>query len=174
MNRAKRKQINEVAETVLRSLNLAPPVDVREAVKLLGGEIKFLSQDSGGVAKIEKHDKGFIIWIENPSSVRNRFSIAHELGHLFLHMGYLGTDDRWKNMSTYQDAVRYRYGYSEEEYEANEFAGAFLMPEEDFRDIIEKNRIRNRVKLDPIAQHFDVSIEAVKIRGRFLGIFSWD
>ena len=55
------------------------------------------------------------------SSERRKFTIAHELGHLFLHMGYMIDSDLWEQQ---ENATFYRAGNSSEEYQANEFAAA--------------------------------------------------
>lgn len=57
-----------------------------------------------------------------------RLTIAREIGHLFLHMGYWSSDEWWKDAERY-----YRRGLEEGENEAHEFAAAFLMPEREYR-----------------------------------------
>lgn len=75
---------------------------------------------------IRKQDDGFIIYISPfQSTERRKFTIAHELGHLFLHMGYRINSDLWNKQ---MDATYYRAGDSLLEYQANEFAAALLMP----------------------------------------------
>ncbi len=125
--------------------------------------------------KIEKQGDSFQITLSpRQSSLRKRFSLAHELGHLFLHMGYIIKPSIWKESDAYVDSVYYRYGYSEEEHEANEFAGAFLMPKEEFRQTIEDLGRDGLVDLVALAQRFDVSKDAALTRGRWLGLLSWD
>ena len=63
---------------------------------------------------------------------------------------------------------------SEEEYEAHEFAGAFLMPETEFREVAESFRRENKYQVISIADHFGVSVDAASTRGRWLRIFAWD
>ena len=99
--------------------------------------------------------------------------IAHELGHLFLHMGYLVNPDKWNAIDEYYDSPKYRQGYSEEEYEANQFAGAFLMPEKEYRQFVIEYSKDNRINVNLIANHFNVSFDAALTRGKWLGIFQW-
>ena len=73
----------------------------------------------------------------------------------------------------YADGVMYRFGYSREEAEANEFAATFLMPEADFRQQVKELQRDGKVDLDLLAAHFGVSKEAARLRGCYLGIFSW-
>ena len=105
---------------------------------------------------------------------RRRFSIAHELGHLFLHLGYLIDDDLWESVDSYIDSVRHRMGYNEEEFEAHEFAGSLLMPADEFRFVANQFFADGLYPLEKIAEHFDVSSKAVKVRGCWLGVFSWE
>lgn len=174
MQQARRDQINRLAETVRATCDLTTPVDVELAVRRLRGEIKEVD-DAEIEAQIEKRGDGFRITVSTDKrETRRRFSVAHELGHLFLHMGYLIDEDRWANVGTYVDSVYYRYGFNTEEYEANEFAGAFLMPRAEFVQVANRYRSGDTYQVGPIAEHFKVSADAAKIRGRWLGLFSWD
>lgn len=101
---------------------------------------------------------------------RRRFTIAHELGHLFLHMGYLINEELWRK----QDQNVYeRSGSSEKEYQANEFAAAFLMPKEDYFRKMNESMDGNKVNTSKIAEYFNVSVEAASNRGKFLGYLKW-
>jgi hypothetical protein len=108
MEGSRTRNINRLAVAILQELELMPPVDVERAVELLGGELSLLGDESETEAMIEKKENGFVIRIKrtrDETEQRRRFSIAHELGHLFLHMGYLSTDDRWTRGNDYQDDV---------------------------------------------------------------------
>lgn len=78
---------------------------------------------------------------------RIRFSIAHALGHLVLHRNTIPT-------TTIED-------------EANEFAAAFLMPEEDIIDDLERVTIQRMIELKP---KWGVSIAALIRRAKTLGV----
>ena len=58
--------------------------------------------------------------------------------------------------------------------EANQFAAAFLMPKEEYRNILYKNVDNNNI-IDTriIAEHFEVSREAASNRGKWLGYLKW-
>jgi Zn-dependent peptidase ImmA (M78 family) len=174
MQQARRDQINRLAETIRATCELSTPVDVELAVQRLRGEIEEVD-DAEMEAKIEKLGDRFRITVSTDKHEnRRRFSVAHELGHLFLHMGYLVDEDRWSRVGTYVDSVYYRYGFKIEEYEANEFAGAFLMPRAEFVQVANRHKSGDTYQVRPIAEHFKVSVDAAKIRGRWLGLFSWD
>lgn len=92
------------------------------------------------------------------SSCRERFGIAHELGHFSLHIGVL-TGDRLT------------------ETQANRFASAFLMPRTTFgsecRLAIRGTRL-NWSGLSELKLRWGVSKAAILFRGRQLGVFSDD
>lgn len=163
----KRKQIGDIAESVRSFFKAPSPIDMEDAVKLLGGTIEFTSDSRGHEATIRKDGSGsFIIRLdENKPPFRQTFSLAHELGHLILHMGF-GKRDIWTRSEDYQESYA-RSGWSEEEYEANEFAAAFLMPSEEFRAVASKSSLKS------VAEHFGVSADAALTRGRFLGVYPW-
>ncbi|MGE4558232.1 MAG: ImmA/IrrE family metallo-endopeptidase [Desulfovibrionaceae bacterium] len=174
MNDAKREKINKLASIVRDACNLEIPIDLDRAVCCLQGKIK-RENNADFEAKVEKVDDGFVISVAaEASGKRERFSIAHELGHLFLHMGYMIDEDKWRNTSDYHDSVYYRFGHSIEEYEAHEFAAALLMPRDEFIEIAKKNLNGDAYSVAPIAEYFDVTVSAAKTRGRWLGLFSWD
>ena len=79
---------------------------------------------------------------------RQIFSIAHELGHLVLHQDSYGKDSEELN--------------DEQEFEADAFAAAFLMPNEQFMN--EWNENRGLHWVDAVLKtkrHFKVSYQSV-------------
>ena len=99
------------------------------------------------------------------SNKRARFTLAHELGHLFLHY-ILGEST---------ELVYTRLGTNQVEYDANEFAANFLMPTKLFKEVAASayDSAANTYDLSKIADQFGVSVDAAKTRGRFLGLFVW-
>ncbi|WP_395680502.1 helix-turn-helix domain-containing protein [Dokdonella sp.] len=95
---------------------------------------------------------------EGKSACRKRFGIAHELGHLALHIGVL-TGDRLT------------------ETQANRFASALLMPRHVFmgecRMALRGARL-NWPGLSALKMRWKVSKAAIIYRGRQLGVFSED
>lgn len=175
MNTSRLLQIRSIAERVRQGLELDTfPVNVDTAVERLRGTIEEGSFGDAE-AQIQKRGKGFVIKLAPTSSPeRRRFSVAHELGHLFLHMGYLIDMPKWQSIDEYTDSPRLRFGHSEEEYEAHEFAGTFLMPEAEFRRYCSNYKKGDIYQVPPIAQRFGVSNLAAMTRGRWLGLFGWD
>jgi Zn-dependent peptidase ImmA (M78 family) len=175
MDAARRRQIDELADRIRDALELNSfPIDVEQAVTRLRGELRSVPETEHE-AKIKKSGNGFVVELAPTSSdERRRFNVAHELGHLFLHMGYKINPAKWDSVNEYLDSPLYRFGYSEEEYEAHEFAGAFLMPATEFKRVAFNHKSGTTYNVVPIAEHFDVSVPAARTRGRWLSVFSWD
>lgn len=162
-----------MVDHILVFLNIQVPVDLGFLIGKLGGEIEEVKLDSDIDGLIRKKGNSFIIQInKSKPSFRKNFTIAHELGHLFLHMGFLIDEDKWNSITEFEDSYA-RKGFSKEESEANEFAASLLMPSKLFIDKVHSIVNENKVSLDELAIYFNVSSEAVRMRGRWLGIFRW-
>ncbi|MFR5264507.1 ImmA/IrrE family metallo-endopeptidase [Clostridium sp.] len=145
--------------------------DIDELVFKLGGqleEVDFIENFAD--AKITKHDDTFTITVCRQPETRRRFTIAHELGHLFLHMGY-GLDRELWNSN--ENSEFFRCQSNRLEYQAHAFAAAFLMPKELFREVMLKNYEDGSFYMDEVANYFGVSLEAAINRAKFLNMISW-
>lgn len=99
----------------------------------------------------------FVVNSGKESAARQRFDLAHELGHMLLH----------RNLS--EKCLRDSTLFKLIESQAHYFAGAFLMPEEFVRDV------PYRVTLDsllPVKSKWRVSIQAIIKRLSNLGCIS--
>jgi len=179
MTKTRRKHINELVEIIREEANLSAPVTLEQlkefVTKDLEGQVveKDLFDDRDG--QINKTSDSFIITLNNSnysSEERQKFTLAHELGHLFLHMGFLNKE-KWEKTEDYEDTVYARNGYSEEEYDAHEFAAALLMPKDKYTDIVKDNSSDGKCDTSIIADYFGVSEQAASNRGKWLGIFKW-
>lgn len=129
--------------------------DMSDVEQRLGKEISgMILRDLENEENLEDVPKAVIFVNKNDGEQRKRFTIAHELGHFFLH-----EDNKLK--------VSYRGGQSHEETEANRFAAELLMPEDLVKQEYQKFPI-----LVPreFARIFDVSAAAMEIRLEQLGL----
>lgn len=163
--------INSLTQDILNSFNIQIPIqDIDELVSLLGGSIQ-MDYSCIGSAIVKEGEFFKILLSPFQDEKRRRFTIAHELGHLFLHMGYLTNANLWKRQD---ENVYHRLGSSEKEYQANEFAAAFLMPKDAYLRVMNENIIEsNRVDTSKIAEYFNVSVDTASNRGKFLGYLKW-
>lgn len=174
MNKQLRNTINEIVEVIRKEFNIQCPITNFDKLVIdLGGEIRYSNEiQEAADATIQKIGDSFIITVsENDSYTRQRFSIAHELGHLFLHMGYLIDEEMWNKN---QENTYLRKLSGEMEYQAHEFAAALLMPRDIFISVMNKNYDGNKYyDMSKVAEYFNVSLEAAINRGRWLEKLSW-
>ncbi|MBZ9731186.1 ImmA/IrrE family metallo-endopeptidase [Salegentibacter sp. JZCK2] len=105
------------------------PIPIKKLIKNLGIEIKpeYLGDEISGLLVIE--DKRTIIgYNSSEPTVRQRFTLAHELGHHILHRS------ESSNEKLFVDKIMYRKNFTskkekKQEMEANVFASRILMPE---------------------------------------------
>ncbi len=108
---------------------------------------------------------------------RQRFTIAHELGHLVLHTGHPVHYDRAPFRINLRNAVSSE-ARDPEEIEANRFAAELLMPEAMLkRDLLEQDipglDVSDEHALETVrwlADRYKVSVQAMAIRLATLGL----
>ncbi|MGV7033464.1 ImmA/IrrE family metallo-endopeptidase [Methylobacterium symbioticum] len=162
-------RIHEFAESVAARLNFRYGAAIEPLVVRLGGRIEYKTADlsAGKLPEsiVVRAINDFVIYLPSITSiVRDRFTIAHELGHLFLHypLAAGGRNDvvmtatRWVDESN--EALQ------RAEWEANWFAAAFLMPSSDFRTAYSENHR----SIETTAAMFGVSVKAAQIRAQSL------
>jgi Zn-dependent peptidase ImmA (M78 family) len=100
---------------------------------------------------------------------RQRFTMAHELGHLILnHKGNFFID---RGLINYRDS-KSGTGEDIQEREANAFAAELLMPEEMLKRDFKKGiyDIENPESMEKLANKYKVSVQALTFRLVNLGI----
>lgn len=137
------------------------PLDVEGVAKKFGILLEYVSMEehiSGIVKKDESSNKWIIRVNKDHHPNRQRYTIAHELGHFCLH----------KHLSHFfEDHIFFRGTESSKmEWQANDFASAILMPEQEFREFV-RSEVR---KVDELAKEFNVSTLALRIRAKNLGM----
>jgi predicted transcriptional regulator len=132
--------------------------DVKRLVDLLGGRVE-VAPEMFAPEALTVHQPGTFTVHLPPitSDRRDRFTIAHELGHYFLH--YL--------MPAQTSSMTFGRGsQNRAETEANFFGASLLMPAQPFRDAY------NRYGADwwQIGDVFGVSPAAASVRAQVLGL----
>lgn len=112
---------------------------------------------------LRKEDDHWVIYINrSDSQQRKLFTVAHELGHFFVHRDFC---DEFVDGQFISRNEQERYAVRE--LEANEFAGGLIMPESRIRQ-----RIAGEITEDTfrsLAKSFGVSTIAMETRLRNLG-----
>jgi Zn-dependent peptidase ImmA (M78 family) len=91
---------------------------------------------------------------------RQRFTIAHEIGHYLLHSRETLHYDTQPEFSKGEQFFRAGNISTLEETEANHFAAELLMPE----DLVKKLTESGTTSIQELAEKFDVSEDAMKYR----------
>lgn len=171
--------IYQYAEKIHNALGLEEDFDVEDVVIGLGGKIETCKLRPGIWAEMcdfscdeNKYKFNIKISSDTIKEERKRFSIAHELGHLFLHMDFLD-DSKWKeNCQSGINFNRSEASDSRKEIEANTFAAALLMPNNLFRSIVEQYTNSDGVcDINKVANKFKVSKQSAYYRGVNLGLW---
>lgn len=158
---ATRSSIEEFAAKFSKTLEFDPLArgSLRRAVQELSGNIVYNSLDfeAEEASLLVRKPKDFDICLSSLCGQdRNRFSIAHELGHYLLHYLCHGRKDEMRAARSGEN--------TRIEWEANWFAGALLMPSDSFK--VAHTRYRGDVEL--LAAHFGVSKVAAEVRKKVL------
>ena len=146
------------------------PVNVEAIIRCWGIELDKNAELPEGVAGEirKKQDGGYKISVNKKDHYyRQRFTMAHELGHFMYHtkkMGDLGTMDSVKYRSLDNSNIG-----DQEEIEANKFGASILMPEDLVikyaleKKVISDNKINQEVARE-MAKIFQVSYQAMEFR----------
>lgn len=177
----RRKMIRSMVKSLLEKNDVSkPPVPVEKIARLSGLEVRkqtLQNRDSDISGFILRSGKDAIIGVNSGhAGVRQRFTIAHELGHYLIHshgLDQVHVDRRFE--------VRFRDQLSSEgtdgdEREANYFAAELLMPKQfieadlssvDKMDLVDDKFISF---ISELADRYDVSVQAMVFRLANLGI----
>lgn len=147
------------AEKFACDAELQPGDPLEAIVERLGGRVCYKPLDDAdlddGSIVVEGQGKFTITLPTYTGAARDRFTIAHELGHYFLHYPRCCAPMAAK-----------RYGSDRVEWEANWFAAGLLMPSAQFRNAY----ATYAGDIAKLAALFGVSQQAATIRAKGLGL----
>ena len=160
--------IQRKANDLLRKSGVeAPPVPIVAVAEALGATILFenVSDDiSGGLYRRPEGPAIGVNAQHHPN--RQRFTIAHEIGHLVLHE----SEDYFIDRTFRRDSVS-SAAIDEVEIEANKFAAALLMPKNYVQASVEAYAQTLRSEdVEQLARHYKVSQQAMTLRLINLGV----
>jgi Zn-dependent peptidase ImmA (M78 family) len=172
----RRKQIRDLVETLLTRHRITrAPVPVDRIARELGIHIK-LDKVDADLSGFIVRDKGRRVLIGANKSHhpnRQRFTIAHELGHYFLHAGYnVHLDEGRAAFTVNLRNSKSSKGEDNDEREANLFAAELLMPAKFLRDDLQGEELDLLVDnkfLSELAKKYSVSLQALTFRLTHLG-----
>lgn len=172
-HRLSRQAIERRAMQVLRqSQQLAAPIDVEKVAKALNIRVEYAKFDESCSGVLVKSEDGTAVigvnWEHHPN--RQRFTIAHEIGHFALdHDGDTfvdkGTYARFRDQDSHSGNIT-------EERQANQFAANLLMPASLVRRAFEERTFDpgDDIALEELTRAFEVSPQAMMFRLQNLGL----
>jgi Zn-dependent peptidase ImmA (M78 family) len=163
-------KIEQKGEEILRACRISSaPIPLEDIFTHLGITVvrNNLGEGVSGILIIE-NGKGTIGFNPADAKTRQRFTMAHELGHFVLHRQlesevFIDRDFIVK----YRSEKDYTVLEARQEQEANIFAAALLMPKDMLKSEFEKKEYANlkeRAFIDKMAKVFDVSSQAMTYR----------
>ena len=156
------KNLDPELKTVIMEHQIEAPVKVSSVAKALGLIVRASTLPAGISGEIRPDPDrpgNYIIRVNrHDSAPRQRFTVAHEIGHYLLHKDQIARG--------IQDDALYRSTLSDQrEAEANRMAADILMPADLVEDAIARARILGVEDVTPyLAAQFEVSEAAMKIR----------
>ena len=160
-------KIDEIRTIVNGLRTLFPELSIKEilenfesAVEKFGVQVKyaFMEGDSQNVSGylMAENNKPVIVLNAEENTRRQRFTLAHELGHLILHWQWLPgeqinlEDGIFEVSFRKNDIQSYTPEENLREEDANTFAGEFLIPVEEVeklsKEIVDKTKLANKMK----------------------------
>ena len=155
-------------KTLIKTRALRIPVDVALVAHRLGLHVEQadLPAEVSGFLTL-RGKRGTIVYNETHPRVRQRFTIAHEIGHYVMHRDQsdLFIDKRYPLWLRDTNAST---GERLQEIQANHFAATLLMPrtavEEAYSGLEYDLDLDDEDRLDELARSFAVSNQALSIR----------
>ena len=162
-------ELRPVAERLLSDEGInRPPVPVEAIAKSLGASVRYSPFQGELAGMLLRHDdwRGVVIGVNSlDHRNRQRFTIAHECGHLRLHKGKRAYVDRSLFRVNARDGVSSQ-ATDPEEIEANRFAAELLMPYEMIMGDLMRHQpdIEDERALRDLAKRYEVSVQAMTLR----------
>lgn len=164
-------RVDNAARDLLAEFDVSSPaVDVHHLARQMGVQVVQTSMNQDVSGMLIRDDNVLTVGLNsNQVSRRQRFTLAHELGHLRLHRGRPLIVDSSIRVNLRDSASA--TATNREEMEANRFAAALLMPENMVREALASTVAAKPAQLQrELAELFDVSTEAMGYRLINLGI----
>lgn len=175
----RRQYIDYVADIVRWKLELDVPITTEKLCQVINDKLPGrciqagLSNDvsrpvSMTVNGTDKENMFEIRYLPEQPDNKTAFLIAHELGHLFLHI-LLDEEGKVK-----EEVKEKEFYTSEENMDADEFAAALMMPDERFIDVLIDASFAEKqgnAVITAVAKEFNVTWQAAYVRAVVLGLW---
>jgi Zn-dependent peptidase ImmA (M78 family) len=156
--------IREEATKLLGKYGITrPPVPVEMIAESLGARVRYSPHEGELAGMLMRGNGQIVIGVNSLHHInRQRFTIAHEIGHLLLHKGDVHIDRSFRVHR--RDAVS-SMAIDPDEIEANRFAAELLMPFDMIAsDLAELIDVEDEGEIRRLADKYQVSVQAMTHR----------
>lgn len=170
--------INHLTEDIIKLYSIKIPIEnIDDVVEKLGGKVINTSELYHKMENcyVEKHGDSFVVLVDDrvKKSPNRTTLIARELGSLFLFMGYQTNKklwDEWPDDTVYKRNYLFRADDLRKEWMAYDFGLALMMPEDEYKKIVDQYTNDEKVATLKIANYFHVDLASARFRGEKLGV----
>ncbi|WP_293448883.1 ImmA/IrrE family metallo-endopeptidase [Planktotalea sp.] len=168
---ASKTAVDKFAENVATRLKFNPSDSIEGLIERSGGKLVVGSSghgdiDSGSI--IARAVDDYVIYISCYTSLkRERFTIAHELGHLLLHFGKIKNANPEAVMRATRNVDPNDKKQQKAEWKANWFAAGFLMPRQAFSNAYENKGLSYAARLCGVSDSAaEIRVKTLKLKSR--------
>lgn len=166
VSRSRKAQIRARARELVAEQNLnRAPIAIERVARALDIAVRYspLEESLSGMAFIKDDNRVIVLnALHHPN--RQRFTLAHEIGHHVLHAPALAAGVHVDKAILRRDDLAAQ-GTNDFEIEANAFASELLMPREVFETILgQVGDLNDEQQLIGLAARFRVSLAALQLR----------
>ncbi len=157
----------DLLKDVYRDTEIIPPIDLEKVIQRSGLALKAGNFPQGyNIAGFYDKNRSEIVVEKDDPLFRQVFTVAHELGHYYLHK------DKPEEIFYRSDMDNLNAEQKNQEQEANWFAASLLMPKETFLKFwnVLKNINASTFSINELARRFEVSSGACYFRLKNLGM----
>lgn len=167
MESKKLKAIEDFIFSLKNVLNIPPKItsitELKEIIEQLNGTI---SIDTKEPITINKINDSFNIQVKNETLE----DIATGLGILFIFMGYLIDDEKWKKSSVYRNSAYNRFNITYEHFLSKYFVVNFICNQKEFIKLANQYKHNNKYDIDKISNELQLSDEYIIIYLQKIGL----
>lgn len=146
-----------IVNELIRTLNLTPPIDLYKICEYLNIKIKYKPlKEADGYFILKNGSKIIVLKDTYKNTIKERFTIAHELAHYLLP----GHDCKMLSKFKNTDYIA-KSKYNEKEKEANAFAAQLLMPDIFIKETLERIMPIEVQKLLDLSYVYNVSLTSL-------------
>lgn len=166
------RRIVEIVRRLLQDHSVdRPPVPIDRIARACGALVERRPFDGETCGFLLRQDDAILIGVNSAHHRhRQRFTVAHELGHMLMHRDEIGEVHVDHRFAFFLRDESSSTGEKPLERAANRFAAEILMPADFLRRDVREADIADEGALKVIARRYGVSVQAMTYRLANLGV----